>query len=169
MSEATLPDNRELVFGKLIDCHLPMMRRVVFRILGNTGDTDDVIQQALMKAWTKFDRCEKPDKISGWVCRIACNEAYDLLRLRKREVAIFENRLAADVPAPGHAREVSEAIEAAMSSLPEYLHSALNLTIFEGLSTNEAAEVLGCGPATLYWRVHKARKVLGKQLKELLK
>ena len=156
MSETVLPDNRELVFGELIDSHLPMMRRVVFRILGNTGDTDDVIQQALLKAWTKFDRCEKPEKISGWVCRIACNEAYDLLRRRKREVAIFENRLAADVPAPGH-------------SLPEYLHSALNLTIFEGLSTNEAAEVLGCGPATLYWRVHKARKVLGKQLKELLK
>ncbi len=169
MSETVLSDNRELVFGELIDCHLPMMRRVVFRILGNTRDTDDVIQQAMLKAWTKFDRCKKPDKISGWVCRIACNEAYDLLRRRKRETALFENQPAPDAPAPEHGREVAEVIEAAMSALPNYLHSALNLTVFEGLSTNEAAEVLGCGPATLYWRVHKARKILGKQLKELLK
>jgi RNA polymerase sigma-70 factor (ECF subfamily) len=169
MNEAALPDSREKVFGELIDCHLPMMRRVVFRILSNTGDTDDVIQQALLKAWTKFDRCEKPDKISGWVCRIACNEAYDLLRRRKREVALFENQLDQEAPAPEHGREMTEVVEAAMNTLPDYLHSALNFTVFEGLSTDEAAALLGCGPATLYWRVHKARKILGKQLKELLK
>jgi len=162
---------REEVFGVLIDIHLPWLRRVVFRILNNPSDTDDVIQQAMLKAWQQFHRCSNHDKLSGWVCRIACNEAYDLLRHRKRERALFETQFVLDAPVHehGHGHEIAEVIEAAMNTLPDYLHSALNLTVFEGLSTDDAAAALGCGTATLYWRVHKARKILGKQLKESLK
>ena len=167
MSIAVQGDNRERIFEELIDRHLPMIRRVVFRILYNAMDTDDVIQQAMLKAWEKFEYCNDPDKLSGWVCRIASNEAYDLLRRRKRESVLFEDFPAAD-SAIHHRPEITEAVEKAVKNLPEHLHSALNLTVFEEFSTSQAAATLGCTPSTIYWRVFKARKILEKQLKELL-
>jgi len=169
MNQSVPVVNREQVFEQLIDHHLPTIRRVVFRILGNAADTDDVIQQAMLKAWEKFDRCRNPEKIGAWVCRIAGNEAYDLLRRRRSETALFEARQGVDAVATGHDREVVEVVESAMQTLPEHLHSALNLTVFEDFSTDRAAATLGCTPATLYWRIFKARKILEKQLRELLK
>jgi len=159
---------QERAFSALIDAELPRWRRVVFRILGNADDTDDAIQQALLKAWQQRDTCREPDRLSAWVCRIACNSAYDRLRERQREVRLFdEGETVAESAAPTADPELGEALETALSRLPDPLHAALNLTVFEGLSTMDAAAALGCGPATLYWRVHQARKMLNRQLKEL--
>ncbi len=169
MSREERNDIREAVFEKLIDEHLPSLRRVVFRVIGNASDTDDVIQQAMLTAWERFDQCRNHAKLSGWVCSIACNKAYDLLRKRSRETSLFEFDV---IPATAtrHTVEIDllEEVEIALRSLPDHLHAALNLTVFEGLETEDAAAALGCKPATLYWRVHKARKILSNKLKEVL-
>ncbi len=169
MSQAEGNNVREAVFEKLINEHLPALRRVVFRIIGNSSDTDDVIQQAMLTAWERFDQCREHAKLPGWVCSIACNKAYDLLRKRSRETALFESGSTQAEPAKRTAdKELLEEVEFAIKSLPDHLHAALNLTVFEGLGTRKAAAALGCKPATLYWRVHKARKLLSRKLKEAL-
>ena len=168
---ANIPStDREQIFGELIDQRLSTIRRIVFRILDNAADTDDVIQQAMLKAWTRFDGCKDTGKIAGWVCRIACNEAYDLLRRRQREATWIDRRPVEEtvIPSPANPAEIAEAVDTAMRRLPRPLHAALNLTVFEKFTPREAAAALGCTPATLYWRVFKARKLLAKQLKEFL-
>ncbi|MDD3119039.1 MAG: sigma-70 family RNA polymerase sigma factor [Victivallales bacterium] len=170
MREEAPAAERDRIFEELIDTRLPTIRRVIFRIVGNAADTDDVIQQAMLKAWCRFDTCNSPQKISAWVCRIACNEAYDLLRRRQRETAWRDSGPATETGRPGHGEnaEITEAVALAMKRLPQPLHAALSLTVFEKFSAREAAAALGCSPATLYWRVFKARKLLAKQLRELL-
>jgi RNA polymerase sigma-70 factor, ECF subfamily len=49
-----MDEKREEIFAQLIDEKLPMLRRVVYRIVLNEADTDDVIQAALLKAWKSF-------------------------------------------------------------------------------------------------------------------
>jgi RNA polymerase sigma-70 factor (ECF subfamily) len=154
--------NKEQVFEQLIDEKLPMLRRVVYRIALNEADTDDIIQSALLKAWNKFSSYREQAQFSSWICRIACNQAYDLFRKRQRENGKLElfrvhKSIAEDKFA---AIEKFEAVEEAMKRLPEKFHAALSLTTLEEMSPDEAADMLGCSTATIYWRVHKARKML---------
>ena len=46
-------DDREEIFNRLIDEHLPMLRRVACRITGNAADSDEAIQLAMLSAWKK--------------------------------------------------------------------------------------------------------------------
>jgi len=45
----------------------------------------------------------------------------------------------------------------------------MNLTVFEDLTPEAAAPLLGCTVSTVYWRIHKARKLLAKQLADEVK
>jgi RNA polymerase sigma-70 factor (ECF subfamily) len=62
------------------------------------------------------------------------------------------------------ARELDADIEAALASLPVTLRAAIVLTAIHGMDGREAARIEGCAAATMYWRVHKARKMLKRQL-----
>lgn len=154
--------NKEQVFAQLIDEKLPMLRRVVYRIVLNEADTDDIIQSALLKAWNKYGSYREQARFSSWICRIACNQAYDLFRKRQRENGKLElfrvhKSIADDKTA---ALEKFAAVEEAMKKLPEKFHAALSLTTLENMTPDETAAALGCSTATVYWRIHKARKML---------
>lgn len=158
---------KEQVFSELIDEKLPMLRRVVFRIVQNESDTDDLIQSALLKAWQKYDSYKERSQFSSWICRIACNQAYDLFRKRQRENGKLELfRIHSSEPEDKSAMlDQYEKVKDAITLLPKKLHAALTLTTFEGLSPEDAADILGCTTSTVYWRIHKARKILKKNLK----
>lgn len=156
---------KEQVFSLLIDEKLPMLRNVVYRIMEDEHDTDDVIQSALLKAWNKFDSYDDRAQLSSWVCRIACNLAYDQFRQRRRETIKLENfKLHGENKHSDTASERLEQVKTALGRLPAKLHVAMNLTAFEEMSPEEAAKLQGCSVSTLYWRIHKARKLLRKQL-----
>jgi RNA polymerase sigma-70 factor (ECF subfamily) len=159
--------NKEEIFAQLIDEKLPMLRRVVYRIVLNEADTDDVIQTALLKAWKKFASYKEKSQFSSWICRIACNQAYDLFRKRQRENGKLELFRAhtSTVEDKNPAIDRFNAVEKAMKELPPKLHAALNLTAIEEIPPDEAARMLGCSTGTVYWRIHKARKILKRKLK----
>ncbi len=66
------------------------------------------------------------------------------------------------------AGELNDAITTAVVSLTPTLRAAVVLTMLQGLGVREAANIEGCTAATMYWRVHKARKILKKQLERHL-
>ena len=72
-------------FEQLIDRELPKLRGVAFRLLRNAADTDDAIQEALIKAYQRFDTFKNEAALSSWVCRIVINCSFDLLRKRRSE------------------------------------------------------------------------------------
>ena len=161
-----MDENKEEVFAQLIDDKLPMLRSVVYRIVLNEADTDDVIQAALLKAWKNFASYREQAQFSSWICRIACNQAYDLFRKRQREngkLELFRIHKSV-VEDKSAAIEKFAVVEQAMKQLPEKLHAALSLTTLEGMTPDEAAGVLGCTTGTIYWRIHKARKILKRNL-----
>ncbi len=66
------------------------------------------------------------------------------------------------------AGELDGEIAAALGSLAPHLRLAIALVAIQGVPVREAARLEGCGVPTMYWRVHKARKLLGKRLEKYL-
>ena len=158
-------DEVEMRFQRLCCEELPYLRGGVFRIVGNADDTDDVIQEALLRAYRQANSFRSEANLRSWVYRIAVNCAFDLLRDRKRQ-AEAGRQFAAETA--GQKDEADEArlaeLERAVAKLPELYREAVVWGCLSDLSGSEAAERLGCSENTLYQRVFKAKQMLKRKM-----
>src|SRR6188508_2562647 len=107
---------------------------VAYGVLQNRAEAEDVVQDALVKAWKSRWRVRDPEKFPAWLGTIARHRAHDLLR-RRREVPLQDNapplpELANSSP---HDNERHAQVEAALSTLPELHRAALTLRYFEAM------------------------------------
>jgi RNA polymerase sigma-70 factor (ECF subfamily) len=166
--------NAERCFEVLMDRHVRKVRGMVYAMVLNDHDADDLTQEVFLRAARRIGSFGGKAKFSTWLHCITRNAVYDFLRRRKRNV--IEHR--DEVPDPGCNRPTPDAalagnettgdIHRAMETLPPLLRSAISLIAIHGLSPGEAACVEKCLPATMYWRVHEARRRLRKDLQEVL-
>jgi len=153
-------------FQRLCRDELPILRGGIYRIVGNAADTDDVIQEALLRAYRKYDSFRSESNLRSWVYRIAQNCAFDLLRRRKREAAARENyseRQKAEIG--GKISGLLAKLELAVAALPETYRSAIVWGVLSDLPGHEAALRLKCTENTLYQRVFRAKQMLKEMLK----
>ncbi len=158
--------------AELADRYVRRIRAIIRPIVLNDADADDLTQEAMLRALRGLHGFRGGARVSTWMHRIAVNTALSFLR--RRPARAWE--LAADDPATepvagGHApdraclgRELGDEIDRAMAALPAHLRVAVTLTMIEGMTVPAAADVAGCLAATMYWRVHAARKRLKRQL-----
>ena len=150
--------NKDRQFKQLIDDELPKLRGIAFRILNNADDTDDAVQEALFKAYMRFDSFKNEAALSSWVCRITVNCAYDIFRKRKAE----QKALAGYEPTPD--RLDTSALEEAIADLPEIYRDAIVIGVLSDLDGKAAAQALEISPNTLYQRIFKAKQMLRNTL-----
>jgi len=152
-------------FEQLIDRELPKLRGVAFRLLRNAADTDDAIQEALIKAYQRFDTFKNEAALSSWVCRIVINCSFDLLRKRRSEQKhrgeMPPDAPGADTVAQQHAQDN---LLDAIADLPEPYRDAITLGVISGYDGATAAKILGIAPNALYQRIHKAKEMLRNTL-----
>ncbi len=157
---------KEERFQRLCREELPMLRAGVYRLVGNAADTDDIVQEALLRAYRHYGSFRTDAVLVNWVYRIAINCAYDFLRRRKRQTEA--QREFADASASAEDQSVRERqlqrLEAAVAKLPEQSREAIVWGCLSDLSGHEAAARLGCTENTLYQRVFKAKQMLRRQL-----
>ena len=141
----------------------------------NDADVDDLTQEVFLRAIRNIARFRGESQFSTWLYRIAMNTTHDFLRRQNRpqpapgEVLVDLADLRASTPDRlAMAGELNGAITAAVGSLPAALRAAVVLTMLQGLGVREASKIEGCTAATMYWRIHKARKILKKRLEEYL-
>ena len=153
-------DELEMRFQRLCCDELPYLRGGVFRIVGNADDTDDVIQEALLRAWNRSNSFRSEASLRSWVYRIAVNCAFDLLRDRKQQ-AEARRQFAQTAEKKDAAAEARlKKLEQAVARLPELYREAVVWGCLSDLSGSEAANRLGCSENTLYQRVFKAKQML---------
>jgi RNA polymerase sigma-70 factor (ECF subfamily) len=105
-----------------------------------------------------------------WLYRIVVNTALDMHRRDASRARLAEEAGRPEVPATTAAVAAppdcgADGVLEAVDALPEKQRTALLLVFGEGLSHREAAAVAGCPEVTISWRIHQARRKLGK-LKE---
>ena len=143
-------------------------------------EAEEVEQEVFVRAWRGLPRFERRARLSTWLYRIAFNEARRRLARRspprveprtEREDAVASlpesPQLGPEARALDH--EFQQVLELALAKLPADWRAAVVLRDIEGLSTEQAAEVVGIRPAALKSRLHRGRLQLQALLEPYLK
>jgi len=147
---------------------IPALRAFAWSLSHNAADADDLVQEALTKAWTHRDRFEPGTNLRAWLFTILRNTYYTSLVKRRREVSDENGKYAATLSAPA-SQDWSVALtnlQASLQQLPAEHREALILVGAAGLTYEEAAEICGCALGTIKSRVNRARAKLLKIMDE---
>ncbi|ROO90789.1 RNA polymerase sigma-70 factor (ECF subfamily) [Actinocorallia herbida] len=132
---------------------------------GGRSVAEEVVSETFAIAWRRF--ASLPDPPLPWLLGIARNVLREGYRAElKRERFVAELRERATPPQADVAEDVAERQAAlrALATLPEDERELLVLVAWHGLSPRAAAKVIGCSPATLRVRLHRARRRLQREL-----
>jgi len=145
--KASLGDHA--AFAELVRKYSDRFYGVAYRLLRNGDEAEEIVQSAYLKFWQdpkKFNP-QKNAKFSTWFYRVVVNACLDRLGKRGREVSQegFETPpdAAPSVESKMAERERQHALNKALGELPEKQRAALTLCFWEGLTNQEAADVLG--------------------------
>jgi RNA polymerase sigma factor (sigma-70 family) len=139
------------------------VRRSVTR-LSHASDVDDVVAETFLVAWRRID--ELPAEPRVWLLAVARKTAANRHRSARRRVALLE-RIAREPSRPATLQLAdSESAPAllAFATLGRADQELLALVCWDGLSTREAAAVIGCSHGALRVRLHRARRRLERRL-----
>jgi RNA polymerase sigma-70 factor, ECF subfamily len=143
---------------------IPNMRAFAISLCGNRDRADDLVQEALVKAWNHLDSFQEGTNLKAWLFTILRNAYFSELRKTKREVADSDGLLAARVavPAEQHGHLDLGDLSKALTQLPVDQREALILVGAEGFSYEDAATISGCAVGTVKSRVNRARAKLAE-------
>ena len=158
--------------------HRPLFQTAL-RVLGNTEDAEDALQDGLLSAYRNLKRFEGRSQFSTWLTRIVINAALMRRRSAKARPAVSldeapreeelpaSERFADDGPTPEQvfeSTEIREMISENLDELSPLLRTAFVLREVQGYSTGEAAKKLGVTENTLKARLWRARQQLAERL-----
>jgi RNA polymerase sigma factor (sigma-70 family) len=137
---------------------LPMTR--LARRLAPHADPDDLVQDALTRAWQKRDQFDAArGTATTWLLAIVADQARASRRTHNRWLRVVDDN--ADVPdAPFEDRGADVDLERAIAKLAERQQLAVNLHYFVGLSVAETAAVMDCSSGTVKSTLFDARSRL---------
>lgn len=155
-------------FKRELEEVIPHLRAFARGLCGRPDMADDLVQEALMKAWAAQDRFEPGTSMRAWTFVILRN-AYltDMRRNRFRgeyDEGVAERILTAPASQeePLHLSDMHRAL----LTLPAERREALLLVGAGGFSYEEAAEICGCAIGTIKSRVGRARSALAEMLED---
>jgi RNA polymerase sigma-70 factor (ECF subfamily) len=171
-------------FEELTLPHLPRLYRFALKLTGNTAAAEDLVQETYLRALRGFGSLRDPGAARSWLFQILSRLVTDRHRVAGREVPLpppeeldrfsLYDRILEEDPLPysdrlhedflGQFRD--EEVRAALLALPEAFRVPLVLLYTEGMTYREMADVLGCPVGTVMSRLHRARKILERELWE---
>ena len=148
-------------FRVLVERHSRTLFRLAHRMTGNEQDAEEVVQEAMLRAYRRLDKFEARSNFGTWLYRIAVNCSLDLMRKRRpenknRQLAKGDESEMQDPldtavstdPGPDRlllSGELGEQVKVAMMALSPVERMAFVMRHFEGNSIEEIGETLGLG------------------------
>ena len=145
----------------------PLAFRVAFSVLRHRQDAEDVAQEALAQAWSRFHTLRDRERFRSWLARIAWRRALDRRRAERRRET-HEQASATHSPDEEDqmaARERREQVWAEVDRLPEKLRLVVVLAGALGHDLHEVALLLGVPEGTVKSRLFHARRALAERLR----
>lgn len=160
--------------------HLDAMHRTAMRLTRNPSDADDLVQDAVVKAYRFFDSYEQGTNIRAWLLKILSNVFFSKYKRNTREgnvAALASTDPVADgwisqasispsrEPERLAERPLVEAeVSRVLDEVSEDFRTVLVLVDIEGLTYREVAEAMGCPIGTVMSRLHRARRAVAQKL-----
>jgi RNA polymerase sigma-70 factor (ECF subfamily) len=166
---------------EVLSRYLPSFRRTAWRYLGNAADAEDAVQDALLSAYKHLDQFKGQSQMSTWLTAIVTNSARMQLRRRPRQPHLsldeelgdeqkysVSERLSEPGPTPEEECRTSELHKRLTHFLAELsppLRNAFQLRALAGLTTGEAAQILGVADGTVKAQLARARAKLKRLMR----
>jgi len=150
---ANLPSFEELFLD-----HHDRLYRALYFITGSAADAEELMQDAFLKVWERWDRIDQIDDPTAYLFRVALNGFRTRVR-RARSAA--RNLVPTSTPRdPFDDVELREDMRHMLLGLPQRQRAALVLTEIFGYSSEQAAEILGIRPTTVRVLASQGRAAL---------
>ncbi|HNX80553.1 MAG TPA: sigma-70 family RNA polymerase sigma factor [Candidatus Omnitrophota bacterium] len=159
-------------FEALVRKYQDRALNIVYSVVGNDRDSQDIVQEAFLKVYNNLQTFRKKSQFTTWIYRIVVNTAYDFLRKRKNIIidgAILE-RTASSAFGPYDAlsrKERDAMLQQALGNVPVVYRVALVLKDIENLRYEEIAQILQCSIGTVESKIYRARQILKGELVKL--
>jgi RNA polymerase sigma factor (sigma-70 family) len=152
-------------FAAWVSPSLLAMTRLAKRLAPH-ADPDDVVQDALVRAWQKWDQFDSARGTpANWLLAITADRARDARRVRVRRLHVVdETALAPETAAPASNVAADLDLDEAVGQLAGRQRLAVELHYFVGLNIGETAAVMGCAPGTVKSTLSDARARLRQLL-----
>jgi RNA polymerase sigma-70 factor (ECF subfamily) len=176
----------EAAFNELVRLYQGKIYRLVFRMIGDPGEAEDLAQEVFVTVFKSIDSFRGDSKLSTWMYRVATNHCKNRIKYlgrrahkQKKEFDEVGDRDAiesasmstsATVPRPddlADARQTERIIRQALSELPEDQRELIVLRDIENMTYEEIKDVTGLPEGTVKSRLHRARLALQKRVQEL--
>lgn len=175
--EQVLDGDRE-AFLAFINRYERLVKHVVFRMVDDERDREELCQDVFMRAYRYLDGFRFESKLSTWLARIARNTC--LNHLEKKDMPLYAdhapstddessdaqaalNRIEdadADVSATATTRERQDVVREGIKTLPEHYRTALTLYHLEGMSVTQISDVMENPEGTVKSHLYRGRKKL---------
>jgi len=165
-------DGETELFEIIMRRHNLRLFRVTRSILRNDAESEDVVQDAYVRAYAHLGSFEGRSTFATWLTRIAIHEALSRKR-REGRINTHEGELLTGCDAREKRDRASRspeqqvidgemraALEAAIDQLPSLYRTIFVLRDVQGMDTAETAESLGIHEQAVKTRLHRARKIL---------
>lgn len=163
-----------VAFDLLADLYRPTLYAMALRMLRNTDDAKDAVQESLLKAFRAIRDFDANRPIRPWLCRICTNCCVDSVRNRRRdgdsldqhEYMLQDGEASLDERASGSIRQ--RAVIEAIHRLPEKYRKIIFMRHFKHMDVNEIAVELNKPEGTIKSWLFRARVLLKKDLRVAL-
>ncbi|MDX2091501.1 MAG: sigma-70 family RNA polymerase sigma factor [Kofleriaceae bacterium] len=163
--------------------HTEALYGAAYRLTRNPRDAEDLVQDALVRAYRFWDSFEQDSNCKAWLLRIVTNTFINEYQRKKRSREVLDAASAEQDTTDGvliHAdandrqtperalldRSVSDDVQRALDALPDDFRTAVVLCDVQGLSYKEIAEIMETPVGTVMSRLFRGRKLLSAALRD---
>jgi RNA polymerase sigma-70 factor (ECF subfamily) len=161
--------------------HLDALYGTAYRLARNPRDAEDLVQEALLRAYRFWETFEKDSNCKAWLLRILTNTFINEYQRKRRQREVLDAATAEQTATDGvliHEgaqtqkspegvmleRSVSDDVQRALDALPADFRTAVVLCDVEGMAYKEIAEIMDCPVGTVMSRLFRGRRLLQQSL-----
>jgi len=164
-------------FGAIVERYWNMVVALALSKVSDAAEAEDIAQESFLKAYSQLSGLRDPSRLAGWLSKITMQQCSNSIRKSVRCKNVMGckatpleslDEISAVTANPGLTQNQIQFVRQTVRRLPEKFRTLIIMRFVAGLSTVKIAEQLGKRPGTIRVRLHRAYKLLRKDLAPLL-
>jgi RNA polymerase sigma-70 factor, ECF subfamily len=163
---ARIANHDEAALKALYDLYYPRLARFLVRIIGNSSDVVEIINDVFLVVWNGASGFRGEASVSTWILSIAYRKGARLLARARPTVALDDTEIRDPNGDHASSTAVDRDLQRALAQISPQQRAVVELTYYFGYSYSEIAEIIGCPENTVKTRMFHARRTLRALMEE---